>query len=51
MHIFIIFYYFKDGLADEQIVASGITNVGAMHDNKELYNVLSVEQQYTILDS
>merc|ERR1712200_285190 len=41
----------RDGLANEQIVASGITNVGAMHENKELYGVLTVEQQYTILDT
>merc|ERR1719422_855016 len=41
----------RDGLANEQIVASGISNVGAMYENKELYGVLSVEQQYAVLDT
>merc|ERR1719419_739619 len=41
----------RDGLANEQIVASGISNVGAMYQNKELYDVLSVEQQYAVLDT
>merc|ERR1712200_77199 len=41
----------RDGLAKEQILASGISNVGAMYENKELYGVLSVEQQYAVLDT
>merc|ERR1719419_2229683 len=41
----------RDGLAKEQILASGISNVGAMYKNKELYDVLSVEQQYAVLDT
>merc|ERR1719320_651997 len=41
----------RDGLANEQIVASGILNAGAMYENKELYGVLSVEQQYAVLDT
>merc|ERR1712200_394592 len=39
----------RDGLAKEQILASGISNVGAMYENKELYGVLTVEQQYAVL--
>merc|ERR1719457_177130 len=41
----------RDGLAKEQIVASGISNAGAMYKNEELYGVLSVEQQYAVLDT
>merc|ERR1719457_144456 len=41
----------RDGLANEQIVASGISNAGAMYENKELYGVLSVEQQYAVSDT
>merc|ERR1719457_191519 len=41
----------RDGLANEQIVASGILNAGAMYENKELYGVLSVEQQYAVLNT